>query len=61
MKMQSFLKSPDEKPNEDRKLIKFLRAEISWIKGNGIKNREEYMTILRSGRGNQVKIFQSAS
>jgi superfamily I DNA/RNA helicase len=52
--------SPDAKfpqlSDEDRQLIKFLIAEISWIKGNGIMSRQHYMDILRSGRGNQVKV-----
>lgn len=39
-----------------RQLIKFLIAEIAWIKGNGVGSRESYMNVLRSGRGNQIKI-----
>lgn len=46
----------EEEIDQDRQTIKFLIAEISWIKGNGIQDREQYMDILRSGRGNQVKV-----
>ncbi len=51
----SFPKMSSEK-NQARQLIKFLMSEISWIKGNGIKSRDDYMNILRSGRGNQIKV-----
>lgn len=39
---------------EDRAQIRFLRDEIAWIKGQGIRSRDEYLRAERTGRGNQV-------
>lgn len=51
-----FPQIPDEKPDEIKRLIRFLMEEISWIKGNGISSRIQYMDTIRWGRGSEVKV-----
>lgn len=40
-------------------LLSFLCDEIEWIKGLGINTREEYLSIKRAGRGNDVKVLKT--
>jgi len=42
--------------NQDQELVNFLADEIEWIKGNGIRTKEEYLNITRAGRGTKVRV-----
>jgi superfamily I DNA/RNA helicase len=43
--------------NKQKQAInKFLIEEFSWIKAQGIKNREEYLNIKRIGRSNTIRV-----
>lgn len=43
--------------NDDLKM--FIREEISWIKGRGIKTEQEYLDAPRRGRGSKVRLSQA--
>jgi superfamily I DNA/RNA helicase len=45
--------------SEDRSIVRFLSEEITWIKNNDIKDRSEYLNVVRAGRGTQVHITKS--
>jgi superfamily I DNA/RNA helicase len=45
--------------SEERALATFLKEEFSWIKNNNIKDRQNYLSTQRIGRGNQVNINKS--
>lgn len=47
------------KLSADRSLVRFLSEEISWIKSNAIKNRLDYLAVVRVGRGKQVHLTKS--
>ena len=40
----------------DNKYFTFLREEISWIKGKGLMEFEDYQKVERIGRGSQVRV-----
>nr|WP_106782944.1 3'-5' exonuclease [Lysinibacillus timonensis] len=54
-----------EKINPSHRFIKtkdlhsFIREEISWIKGRGIKSEVEYLQAPRRGRGSKVRLSQN--
>ncbi|WKU21124.1 3'-5' exonuclease [Priestia megaterium] len=50
-----FPKIKDQK-NESKALIDFLSDEIEWIKGSDIKSREEYLKVVRVGRGTEIRV-----
>ncbi|AFQ16716.1 3'-5' exonuclease [Bacillus thuringiensis] len=42
--------------NERYALMQFISDEIEWIKGSNIKNKDEYMSITRAGRGRDIRV-----
>lgn len=48
-----------EESRGDKALIRFLCDEIEWIKGVGIRTREEYLDITRSGRGADIRVTKA--
>lgn len=51
----NFPKIKDSSKN-DKALVRFLCDEIEWIKGAGIKSKNEYLDVIRAGRGTDIRV-----
>jgi superfamily I DNA/RNA helicase len=47
-----------ESTREESALLSFLCDEIEWIKGLGIKSRDEYLSMVRAGRGKDIRVLK---